>query len=291
MISKKSFPWRKHNKTELMEDYNNLKKNIENVKKSSTILNKNVGRKCSNVFFQYERMKTRSQNKISCYDFWNKKKSTTIAKYMKTKSNSNDVFAAINFLNHCPSQFPPFTACQIYKYFNAKKVLDPFAGWGDRCIAAMSMDVDYTGIDSNTHLKPAYSKMIKYFPSKSRVKMIYKRCETVNLDNIDFDFVLTSPPYWRKKDNLLLEEYHNTEKDYDKFIQNTLSVFIEKCLQKDNKIWVCINMPSDMYDDVKKITGPCKKKIKFNSYGAANKGKSSKTNSIAHKKQNYIYCF
>jgi DNA modification methylase len=276
-----SFPWRKYTKEELLEDYNNLRKNIENTKKITFPLNQsNIGRKCSNFFFQYERMKTRSQNKISCYDFWYKKKSI-IENYHK--SRSGDLFSTINFLNHCPSQFPPFVAGQIYKYFGASKVLDPFAGWGDRCISAMSMDIDYIGIDSNIHLKPYYSKMIKYFPTNSKVKMIYKKCETVDLNKLDFDFVFTSPPYWRKKDKILSEEYFNSEKDYNLFLHNTLIPFIQKCLKKNENIWICINIPEYMYMDLKKYIGPCKKKLSFKSFG--------NTKSKNREKNNYIYCY
>ena len=56
-------------------------------------------------------------------------------------------------MNHPPAQFPPFLAGQIYKYFDATNILDPYAGWGDRCIAAMALDINYIGIDSNTHLE------------------------------------------------------------------------------------------------------------------------------------------
>lgn len=276
-----SFPWRKYSNSELMDDYNNLRESIQNLKKITfPIKQSNIGRKCSNYFFQHERMKTRSQNKISCYDFWHKNKSRII-KYKKDKSN--DLFSIINFLNHCPSQFPPFSATQIYKYFNATKILDPFAGWGDRCIAAMSMDLDYIGIDSNTHLKPHYSKMIKYFPSKSNVKMIYKRSEKVDFNKLNFDFVFTSPPYWRDNDKLLLEEYYNTETDYNKFINDVLVTIILKCLKKDKDMWVCINIPENMYKDLKKIIGPCEKILKFKSIG--------NTKSNKEIKNNYIYCY
>ena len=70
----------------------------------------------------------------------------------------NDLFGIIVFLNKAPSQFSIITACWTYKFFNANTVLDPFSGWGDRCIAAMSMNVDYTGCDSNDNLRLVISR-------------------------------------------------------------------------------------------------------------------------------------
>ena len=44
-------------------------------------------------------------------------------------------------------------ALQMYKKYNAKKVLDFTAGWGSRMTAALAADIDYIGIDSNKSLK------------------------------------------------------------------------------------------------------------------------------------------
>lgn len=279
------FPFRKYTKKELILEYEKLKNKLKEQKiTTSNMKLSKFGLKCSNYFFQYERMKTPSQDKISCYKFWknNKKK---IVKYLENdKQHTNDLFAVIVFLNHAPSQFNPFIAGQIYKHFNAKKVLDPYAGWGDRCLAAMAMDIDYIGIDSNERLKTAYDKMINYYPTKSNIEIIYDKSENVNIDKLDFDFVLTSPPYWNK-DNKILEKYNNCELDYNIFLKNSLIPFILNCKKKDKNMWICLNIPKNMYDDIKKYVGKYKKKILFNT------NVNNKSSNHGSKKINIIYCF
>ena len=105
----------------------------------------------------------------------------------------------------------PAAAACAYKKNKAKKVLDFTAGWGARLIAAMALDIDYTGIDANKALKPGYDKIIKTLSpySKSKVKMIFKKAETVDISKLKYDFVFTSPPYE------YLEVYENME-NYEK---------------------------------------------------------------------------
>ena len=40
----------------------------------------------------------------------------------------------------------------MYKKYDATRVLDFTAGWGARMVAAMALDIDYIGIDSNKSL-------------------------------------------------------------------------------------------------------------------------------------------
>jgi DNA modification methylase len=276
------FPWRKYSKKELLDEYNKLKDNLLNWKITTNLSYSIIGLKCSNYFFQYERIKTPSQGKISCYDFW-KKEHKKIIYYYENGNTRSDLFATIIFFNHGPSQFPPIIAGQIYKLFNAKKILDPFAGWGDRCLAAMSLDIDYIGIDNNIKLKPMYKNMIEYYPTKSNVKMYFKNCIDVDLNKLDFDLVLTSPPYWNDKKKLL-EKYYNTDDNYELFINNILVPFILKCKKKNKSILVCINMSKMMYEDVKKQIGKCQKILRFKTGRNLIRKNNNKTKKC-------IYCF
>ena len=279
-----SFPWRKYTKLELTNEYNKLSYKLNNNEINLSKLNlSKVGMKCSNFFFQYERLKTPSQDKISCFEFWKKNKKKIIEYYINNDHHSNDLFATIVFMNHAPSQFPPLLAGQIYKYFNAKNVLDPYCGWGDRAIAAMAMNINYTGIDSNGNLKSCYDKMLSYYPSKSKVEILYDKCENVDINKMNFDMILTSPPYW-SNDLKILEEYNNSEKEYDKFMKQSLLPLISKALRKKD-VWICINIPEFMYKEIKKQIRKCDKIIKFKS----NINNKSKNHGLS--KENSIYCF
>ena len=279
------FPWRKYSKKELFDEYYKLKNKLHETDVDLKHLKSSrAGLKCSNYFFQYERVKTPTHgNHKSCFDIWNEDEKK-IKDYVKKNDLQYDLFTAVCFLKNPSSQFPIFVAGQIYKYFNAKNSLDPYCGWGDRCLVAMSLDINYTGIDSNLNLQKHYDKMINYYPTESDIEIIYDKCENVDLDNVDFDFVFTSPPYWNKNDKIT-EKYNNCEVDYNNFLNNSLIPIIKKCLRK--RVWVCINVPENMYDDLKKRIRKCDKIIKFGT----KQNSKSKSHDHGKFKSNTLYCW
>ena len=80
-----SFPFRKYSVDELLEEYQKLR----DYKPEKTLRRKNIGYKCSNAFFQYERMNTSSQSNLSNVDYWKTHKNK-ILNYQK-KSDKNMV--------------------------------------------------------------------------------------------------------------------------------------------------------------------------------------------------------
>jgi 16S rRNA G966 N2-methylase RsmD len=87
----------------------------------------------------------------------------------------------------------------IYKFFNAKHVLDFSAGWGDRLIGAIGANVlSYTAFDPNTDLVKGHSDIISTFVSQDKQKNFniqYIPFEKAELKQ-NFDLVFTSPPYF-----------------------------------------------------------------------------------------------
>jgi DNA modification methylase len=272
------FPWRTYTKEELMLEYNKLKKKLKKDKITFPIIYSRIGLKCSNYFFQYERLNTISQQKQSCIDFWYKNKNKIIE---YSKDNKRDYFSTIVFLNHAPSQFPIYCAGQIYKYFKVSKVLDFCAGWGDRCLAAIVLGIDYIGIDSNINLEKYYNNMINFYPINSKIKLIFDKAENVNFDLFEFDLIFTSPPFWNKK-KYILEQYYNCEIDYDNFLKNCLIPII---LKYKNIKPVCLNIPEHMYNDILKYTGKCKEIFYFKT------GTNHKNKNHSSQEYNYIYYF
>lgn len=120
--------------------------------------------------------------------------------------------------------FKPATAKYLYKKYSATHVLDPTAGWGGRMLGAHALDIHYTGIDTNTDLKEAYQGMMEYMDC-TKLKMIWESCLSVDFSTIDYDFVLTSPPY------VNLERYNGMApfKDNDEFYKEFLIPLIDKC--------------------------------------------------------------
>ena len=82
-----------------------------------------------------------------------------------------------------------------------KKWLDISAGWGDRLLAAMSLDMDYVGFDPNVELQEGHSAMIEMFGDPNRHRVIYEPFEKGIIPDGPYDVVLSSPPYFT------IEEY------------------------------------------------------------------------------------
>jgi hypothetical protein len=232
------FPFREYRDDELTEEFLRLRNARLELKRS------NVGYKCSNAFFQEERMNSSSLTKLNGLDFWRANKEY-IKEYARSK-NRTDLFTVIQFLNHIPSQFPPSVAAYLYVRFRARHVLDPFAGWGDRCLAAMALNIDYTGIDSNLDLAPCFRSMVNYYPHDSSVSMFFDSFENVDTATLDFDFVLSSPPFWELSGALSEVYEHMPNKDYSSFIR-LFGKFIKRYRKK---AVCCFYMPKHMAEDL-----------------------------------------
>lgn len=95
------------------------------------------------------------------------------------------------------SNFPITMALEVYNFFNAKRVLDPSSGWGDRLIAAMAYGCEYTGVDPNKDMKNKYLEMIDFFNrSHNKYKVNTRGFETFKIIKNSFDLVFTSPPFF-----------------------------------------------------------------------------------------------
>ena len=161
-------------------------------------------------------------------------------------------------------------AIHMYKRYDATRVLDFTAGWGARMVAAMALDIDYIGIDSNKSLKPGYEKIIKLLKpyTKSKVKMYWQEAQKVDLSKVGkYDYVFTSPPYeylevyenmtnYEKKGSKIRQpsssqkiKMEDSAKFYDEFLVPTLKNAYKHLPR--NK-FICLNMPDIMYDKIKK---------------------------------------
>jgi hypothetical protein len=169
-----------------------------------------------------------------------------VEKLGRTGTIANRFFEAYRF-NQAVVFFKPATAKYIYKYFNAKSVLDPTAGWGGRMIGASALNIKYTGIDTNIELQDAYLGMMDLLQDKNQ-RMIWGDALKINFEDIDYDFVLTSPPYLSKKKLVEVYEHHP---EYTDFYDDFLVPLIRKCMRYiKNNGKVCFNMSSDMYEIV-----------------------------------------
>ena len=163
------------------------------------------------------------------------------------RSNRNSIlseyFEALRANKGSVVIFRPSTAKFIYKYYNATNVLDFSAGWGGRMLGAFALNIGYTGIDTNINLKEGYDKFI-FKTGKENLKMIYQNCLDVDLSKIEYDLVLTSPPY----ENVEIYENMKLFKNQNEFYIDFLIKMIDRCLYYiKNNGWVCINISGKMY--------------------------------------------
>ena len=144
--------------------------------------------------------------------------------------------------------FKPTTAMYIYKKYGATSVLDPCAGWGGRMLAAWALDIKYIGFDTNPTLKDPYTEMMLELPSSGgELAIQFESSLEADFSEIDYDFVLTSPPY------LNLEVYPGMTpfESKAKFYKDFLIPLIDKCrknIKRGGK--VCFNISPPMYRDL-----------------------------------------
>ena len=155
--------------------------------------------------------------------------------------------------------FKSTTAKYLYKKYSVKSVLDPTAGWGGRMLGAWALGINYTGIDTNTNMKSAYDRMIKYLGNYSefnnpliqeeqsgKLEMIWQSALDVDFSKLEYDFVLTSPPYV----NLEIYEHMEVWDSDETFYKGFFIPIWQKCVDNIQAGGhVCFNISPKMYDD------------------------------------------
>ena len=269
----KTYPYRNISEQEAIDDFLALKRLVQGTINPRSI----SGNKTVDWGTEKARRKTKYRNK-SFVEMWDnkerRKKMLEFAKRLKKKQPSRSIASAIRSAIDLQwgsvNTMRAAAAAQMYKKYKATRVLDFTAGWGARMIAAMALDIDYIGIDTNKALIPGYKRIIKLLKpyTKSKVKMIWKEAQKVNYSKLGkYDYVFTSPPYEYLEAYENMTNYENkgskikqpsssqrikiddSAKFYDEFLVPTLKKAY-KYLPKNK--FICLNMPDIMYDKIKK---------------------------------------
>ena len=183
------------------------------------------------------------------------------------KVPANNVFEAYRINTGSIVMFKSVTAKYIYKKYGATKVLDPTAGWGGRMLGAWSLGIDYVGIDTNDEMKPAYDGMIDFLQNKttsfgnnlfevdnkSKLEMIWDSCLDVDFSKIDYDFVLTSPPYSNME---LYRKMTPWATDTDFYLTFLIPMWEKSCKHIKKGGRVALNISPKMYSDSLKLGLP-----------------------------------
>jgi hypothetical protein len=172
-----------------------------------------------------------------------------------------DVYEANRINSGAIVMFKASTAKYIYKKYNAKSVLDFTMGWGGRMLGAMSLNINYTGIDTNKNLQEGYVKMIedieleevKYWGNELKSPLlIWQNCLSIDYSQLDYDLILTSPPYINMELYENMTPFENDNKYYNEFLMPMLDITF-KYLKDGGRM--CINISPKMYKDLTKKYG------------------------------------
>lgn len=156
--------------------------------------------------------------------------------------------------------FRPTEAVKLYEYVGATAVLDPCAGWGGRCFAAMKLDIPYIGFDTNDNLRKAYAGLISKYQKKALTLVYFEDSSKADFSRFEYDCVFTSPPYWDRE----LYENMPAYETKQQFNENFLKPMIEnsyKHLKPGGTL--CLNVPQKMYDVIKDMFRECDDKIEY----------------------------
>lgn len=210
-------------------------------------------------------LKCRRQDGKTIYDLhsdpvaWNKLIEDTKKRNRGGRTAAGNVFECFRINLGSVVMFKSTTAKYLYQKYQAKSVLDPTAGWGGRMLGAWALGINYTGIDTNIEMKPAYDQMIKFLDEQDEfnspliatekdyeLKMIWDSCLAVDFSQIDYDFVLTSPPYI----NLEIYEHMDLWDSDTAFYREFFIPLWQKCVDNIKpKGHVCFNISPKMYAD------------------------------------------
>lgn len=232
-----------------------------------------IGNDVVNKYTAVERLNTSGYQNISFYDVWFNKSRLKREKYVKkllefykkTRKGYPDIkvmFRLSNLYFSSVSIFKPLIAMDVYCRFEPKCVLDFTMGWGGRLVGACALNVPkYIGIDSNRNLKTPYNKMCKFLKNHSttEIELYFQDALTVDYSKLDYDLVLTSPPYY----NIELYDGLSNEKTKEEWDEQFYKPIFEKTFKHLSSGGnYCLNIPEEVFNTVAvKILGKPRAKI------------------------------
>jgi len=236
------FPYKQISDSQAINDYNLLK----NTTDDDTLLKTYRGSKILHKHFECEKVKTVVQN-CTQLQIWDKRRPHIYDLARKFKKTDNPSISQLNAIINFKipvTLFRPGFAKYIYNKFKPKTVLDFSAGWGGRLLGALSLDIDYIGVDSNINLQPIYKELINKINSNSVVKMIWSPAENVDYSQLKYDLIFTSPPFYTKEIYENMPSYTSLDDWMDNFLVKVVST---SYMYLDSPGTMCLHLPLNIY--------------------------------------------
>jgi hypothetical protein len=282
-----------HNQLKLITEDDAKKDYLKLVKEAKNITNtmKRTGLKIVDFFTEVERLNTIGKNNMCFYDIYYNRFNlpwkyidNVLENYYKTnrkeatiknwKSIQQLYFSSITI-------FKPLIAIEIYNKFNPNTILDFTMGWGGRLIGACVLNIPkYIGIDLNTNLEEPYKNMKTFMGdlSKTEIELYFEDAVNFDYSKLDYDMVLTSPPYYN------IELYTGTKKRSKKEWEEDfyIPIFTNTFKYLKSGGFYCLNISQKIYNNIaKKILGEAIELIPLN--------KSSRFTKEKNVYREYIY--
>jgi len=220
-----------------------------------------VGTQALDYFFLHHRLKAKTKKHISFVDAMRTPHlrdhlTQLVERYKKVDPSTlteqqliRHQYSVFQLYYGTINQFRPTAAKFVYCKLKPKTaILDFSAGWGGRCLAAISMGIPYIGIDANTNMKSAYASMKEMLDPWADVQMFFQPSETFDFSKHAYDLVMTSPPYFRLEEYEKMPEYGSKQGFLDKFF---IPVVTQAWTHLQDGGHLALNMPEEMYDAIK----------------------------------------
>jgi hypothetical protein len=224
-----------------------------------------IGNNVVDFFTFKERLNTKGKYSMNYYEFitnleeFKKKKfinnMLTYYRDVKNKNKTKNEYIVLKEVyNICISAiniFRPLVAMQIYLKYNPVTVLDFTCGWGGRLIGACALNVpNYIGIDLNSNLSTPYGEMINFLSphSQTKAQVFIEDAVLFDYSSIEYDMVLTSPPYYFLEKYSNNCSYGNSKEEMNKYFYIPLFTKTFKYLKNGGHY--CLNINKEIYDNV-----------------------------------------
>ena len=123
-----------------------------------------------------------------------------------------------------PAKFPETLVTEFVLFFTKKNdwVLDPFMGTSSALIAASQIERNAVGIELNKNYFKSSIKRIKNrelgkyaHPLLGNSLELKNLLLKNNLEKVEFDYTITSPPYWNQLDRNSIRQKERKQKGFD----------------------------------------------------------------------------
>lgn len=94
------------------------------------------------------------------------------------------------------TMYRPHLAKIICDYYKPNVVFDPCAGWGGRMLGVVAAGAKYIGVEPNTKTYENLKKLSNFLGIENKVTIFNECVENFDYNSIQYDLVLTSPPYY-----------------------------------------------------------------------------------------------